>query len=62
MSPAVSRFVKELEEAGWTRKPGRKHVKMLAPDGRTMMVVSATPSDRKALTNMRLLAKRLSKA
>lgn len=62
MSPAVSRFVKELEEAGWTRKPGRKHVKMLAPDGVAMMVVSATPSDRRALTNMRLLAKRLSKA
>ena len=62
MSPETARFVKELEAVGWRRKPGRKHVKMLAPDGRTMMVVSATPSDRKALTNMRLLAKRLSKA
>ena len=62
MSPDAARFVRELEAAGWRRKPGRKHVKMLSPDGRTMMVVSATPSDRKALTNMRLLAKRLSKA
>ena len=62
MSPDTARFVKELEAAGWRRKPGRKHVKMLAPDGVSMMVVSATPSDRKALTNMRLLAKRLSKA
>lgn len=59
MSPAVSRFVKELEEAGWTRKPGRKHVKMLAPSGAGMMVVALTPSDRRALTNMRALAKRM---
>jgi hypothetical protein len=51
--------VKELEDAGWTRKPGRKHVKMLAPSGAGMMVVALTPSDRRALTNMRALAKRL---
>lgn len=62
MSSETERFVKELEAAGWRRKPGRKHVKMLAPDGRAMMVLSLTPSDRKALTNARLLAKRLSKA
>lgn len=62
MSSETERFVKELEAAGWRRKPGRKHVKMLAPGGRAMMVLSLTPSDRKALTNARLLAKRLSKA
>lgn len=62
MSPDTARFVKELEAQGWRRKAGRKHVKMLAPDGVAMMVVSLTPSDRRALTNMRLLAKRLSKA
>ena len=61
MSPDAARFVKELEAAGWRRKPGRKHVKMLAPDGRTIMVVSATPSDWRALTNMRALAKKASK-
>ena len=62
MSSETARLVKELEAAGWRRKPGRKHVKMLAPDGRAVMVLSLTPSDRKALTNARLLAKRLSKA
>ena len=59
MSPETARFVKELEAAGWRRKPGRKHVKMLAPSGAGMMVVALTPSDRRALTNMRALAKRL---
>ena len=62
MSPEVARFVKELESQGWRRGSGRKHVKMLAPDGRGMMVLSLTPSDRKALTNARHLAKRISKA
>jgi transcriptional/translational regulatory protein YebC/TACO1 len=34
---------------------------MLAPDGASMMVVALTPSDRRALTNMRALAKKISK-
>ena len=62
MSPAVARFVKELEGDGWRVKPGRKHVKLFAPDGVSVMVVSATPSDRRALTNMRSLARRIGKA
>ena len=62
MNADAARFVRELELAGWKRKQGKKHVKLLAPDGVSMMTLSATPSDRKALTNMRLLAKRLSKA
>lgn len=62
MNAEAARFVKELEAAGWRRKPGRKHVKLLAPDGVTVMVVALTPSDRRALTNMRALAKKISKA
>ena len=62
MSPEVARFVKELEAAGWRRKAGRKHVKLLAPDGVSVMVVSSTPSDGRALTNMRSLARKISKA
>lgn len=61
MNAEAARFVRELEAQGWRRKPGRKHVKMLAPDGASMMVVALTPSDRRALTNMRALAKKISK-
>lgn len=61
MNAEAVRFVRELEDAGWRRKPGRGHAKMLAPDGVSMMVVSLTPSDRRALTNMRALAKKISK-
>ena len=59
MNAEAARFVRELEARGWRRKPGRKHVKLLSPDGSSMMVVALTPSDRRALTNMRALVKRL---
>ena len=52
-------FLRELEAAGWTRKRGRKHAKMLSPDGLHVVVVPSTPSDRRALTNVRALVKRL---
>lgn len=61
MNADAARFVRELEAAGWRRKPGKRHVKLLAPDGATVMVVALTPSDRRALTNMRALAKKISK-
>lgn len=61
MNAGVARFVREMEAMGWRRKPGRRHVKLLSPDGVSMMVVALTPSDRRALTNMRALAKKASK-
>ena len=61
MNAEAARFVREMESMGWRRKPGRKHVKLLSPDGGSMMVVSSTPSDWRALTNMRALAKKASK-
>ena len=61
MNAGVARFVRELEAQGWRRKPGRRHVKLLSPDGVSMMVVALTPSDRRALTNMRALAKKIGK-
>ena len=61
MNADAARFVREMEAMGWRRKPGRRHVKLLSPDGVSMMVVSATPPHWRALTNTRALAKKASK-
>jgi hypothetical protein len=38
-----------LVDQGWRVERG-KHYKAFAPDGRTIVVISATPSDRRAIT------------
>lgn len=54
-------LVRELVAAGWKRKRGKRHVKLLSPDGKTFIVAAVSPSDRRALTNMKALVKRVSK-
>lgn len=48
----INSLVRELCSLGWGYRKGKKHGKLIAPDGRVMGVPS-TPSDRRAYLNFR---------
>lgn len=48
----INALVKELCSLGWGYRKGKKHGKLIAPDGRKL-VVPSTPSDWRAHLNFR---------
>lgn len=53
----VRRIVEELETRGW-RIVKNKHWKAYAPDGSSPVCMAVTPSDRRALLNIRSVLRR----
>lgn len=50
----LKRWKKAARKQGWAVEGGGgRHLKWLHPDGETMVVTSATPSDHRALMNAR---------
>jgi hypothetical protein len=54
----VSALVQTLVKSGWQYMNGRKHGKLIAPNGRKL-AVPGTPSDRRAHMNFRRDTRRL---
>ncbi|MDO4232182.1 MAG: hypothetical protein Q4D19_08625 [Lautropia sp.] len=49
----VNRHIRQLVRNGWTWIPGRKHNRLIPPDGRGFVTVSTSPGDHRALLNLR---------
>lgn len=49
----VRKILRGLERQGWRVTFGKKHYKVLSPDGQHRIVVSMTPSDAHALGNIK---------
>lgn len=47
----INESLSELQRRGWTIKKAKKCIKVLSPDNKLRVVVSLTPSDRRAYTN-----------
>jgi predicted RNA binding protein YcfA (HicA-like mRNA interferase family) len=58
MSRDVKHFTREVEARGWNVAPTRRgHLRLTHPNG-GLVFVAGTPSDHRALTNMRAEIKR----
>ena len=55
----VDLFAKRLVREGWTFKRGRKHGKLLAPEGDGMVVIPSTPGKKRALVELESVVKRI---
>lgn len=52
MDKDLRKLIRAAERQGWTVQIGKAgHVKLFAPDGRTLVTMGSTESDRRALTN-----------
>ena len=50
----VTRYLARLRKQGYrTEWTGRSHLKVYAPDGHLVTVTGGTPSDRRAVRNLR---------
>lgn len=48
----VREIVEEARRQGWRVEEGKRgHVKLFAPDGRTIVTLPSTPSDHRSLKN-----------
>jgi predicted RNA binding protein YcfA (HicA-like mRNA interferase family) len=56
----VSKLVKEHQRLGWTAEYGGQHIKMRSPTGK-MVTISVSPSDHRALLNIRADLRRASR-
>lgn len=56
-SKEIQKLVRDLVTRGWHFVPGKKHGKIIAPNGRKMPV-PCTPSDWRAVHNFRSHLKR----
>lgn len=62
MKQDMRKMIKRLKKAGWTATPtGSGHLRLEGPHGERQ-IVPATPSDHRALKNMRADIRRASKA
>lgn len=57
MDKDTRRFIRQWTKRGARLKRGKKHGKLVLPNGRTV-IVALTPSDRRALLNLRAEVKR----
>lgn len=54
-SKELSALLRRARAAGWSTTKARKHWRLAAPDGIGLIYCSATPSDRRAIKNLRAL-------
>lgn len=53
-SPEINDLIDTVVEQGWRVEKGRKHVKVYPPDkSRPIVTIPSTPSDRRAVANVR---------
>lgn len=59
MNKEIKQIVQDAESRGWTREPSRNgHIKLRHPTTGRMVVMASTPSDVRALKNIRAELKR----
>lgn len=59
MNREIKQIVRDAEDRGWTRELGRNgHIKLRHPVTNKLVVMSSTPSDVRALKNIRAELKR----
>lgn len=51
----MDKFIVGLVNDGWTFQYRKKHMRLLSPDGKEIIMVSSSSSDRRAIENARAI-------
>lgn len=51
----MDKFIVGLVNDGWTFQYRKKHMRLLSPDGKEIITVSSSSSDRRAIENARAI-------
>jgi hypothetical protein len=59
MSQEVDKMLSRAITMGWrVKRTGGNHIKAMSPDGNSVVVISGTPSDHRAIMNIRAAFRR----
>ena len=53
MDKTRKQIIKSLRRQGWRIEEGTKHIKCFSPDGETIVTMGRTPSDHRAVRNLK---------
>lgn len=49
----MDHFIRKLLREGWSYERGRKHGRLVAPDGKSFVTIAGSPSDYRSFENFR---------